>query len=238
MTFDRESCLLYKRALDEITGAPELSEVVMSVSQGDPVEWKKYDRKKDEEEKLLDRFRDPADPLKFLIVTARLVTGFDAPILLVMYLDKPMKEQNLLQAICRTNRPYPNKTHGLIVDYLGIFDEVARSLDFDDKSVQKVISNLEGLKDDLNAALSKSIAYFTKVDRTIAGYEGLIAAQECLPDNETREAFAIDYPVLARLWEALSRDPVLRPFEEDLGISSSIIDSRSPRACRKLAFLG
>lgn len=228
VTFDRESCLLYKRALDEITGAPEQSEVVMSVAQGDPVEWKKYDRKKDEEEKLLDRFRDSADPLKFLIVTARLLTGFDAPILQVMYLDKPMKEHNLLQAICRTNRPYPNKTHGLIVDYLGIFDEVARSLDFDDKSVQKVISNLEGLKDDLNAAVSKCLAYFPKVDRTVAGYEGLIAAQECLPDNDARDAFAADYSVLARLWEALSPDPVLRPFREDYRWLSQVYESIKP----------
>ena len=61
---------------------------------------------KDEEEKLLDRFRDPDDPLKFLIVTAKLLTGFDAPILQAMYLDKPMKDHNLLQAICRTNRTY------------------------------------------------------------------------------------------------------------------------------------
>jgi superfamily II DNA or RNA helicase len=76
---------------------------------------------------LLDRFRDPADPLKFVIVTASCLTGFDAPILQVMYLDKPMKDHNLLQAICRTNRTFgQEKTHGLIVDYIGIFDDVAR----------------------------------------------------------------------------------------------------------------
>jgi type I restriction enzyme R subunit len=70
--------------------------------------------KKDEEEKLLDRFRDADDPLKFLIVTSKLLAGFDAPILQVMYLDKPIRDHNLLQAICRTNRVYPGKTHGLI----------------------------------------------------------------------------------------------------------------------------
>ncbi len=62
-----------------------------------------YDRKKEEKKKLLDRFRDPRDPLKFVIVTSKLLTCFDAPILQAMYLDKPMKEHNLLQAICRTN---------------------------------------------------------------------------------------------------------------------------------------
>jgi type I site-specific restriction-modification system R (restriction) subunit len=59
------------------------------------------------------RFNDPADPLKIIIVTAKLLTGFDAPILYVQYLDKPLKEHTLVQAIARTNRVYPpNKTHG------------------------------------------------------------------------------------------------------------------------------
>src|SRR5947199_6490759 len=101
----------------------------MTVNSGEN-EYKQYDRKKEEEEKLLDRFRDSGDPLKFLIVTSKLLTGFDAPILQVMYLDKPMRDHNLLQAICRTNRPFPNKNHGLIVDYIGIFDDVAQALDF------------------------------------------------------------------------------------------------------------
>ena len=88
-------------------------------------EYKAYRRSKDEEAKVLDRFRDPNDPLEIVIVTAKLLTGFDAPILQVMYLDKPMKDHTLLQAICRTNRTYDEgKTHGLIVDYIGIFDNV------------------------------------------------------------------------------------------------------------------
>ena len=113
----------------------------MTVAQGDPAEWKAHVRDKDAEEKLLDRFRDPADPLKFVIVTSKLLTGFDAPILQVMYLDKPMRDHNLLQAICRTNRTFgQEKTHGLIVDYIGIFDDVAQALDFDEKAVQQVVS--------------------------------------------------------------------------------------------------
>ena len=92
-------------------------------------EYKPYRRTKDEEAKILDRFRDPHDPLEIVIVTAKLLTGFDAPILQVMYLDKPMKDHTLLQAICRTNRTYDEgKTNGLIVDYIGIFDNVAKAL--------------------------------------------------------------------------------------------------------------
>ena len=121
----------------------------MHTQGGKSDEYAEWKLNKDEEEKLLDRFRDPNDPLKFLIVTSKLLTGFDAPILQAMYLDKPMKDHNLLQAICRTNRVYPGKTHGLTVDYLGIFDDVATALDFDEKAVQKVITNLDGLKKEL-----------------------------------------------------------------------------------------
>ena len=80
VTFDRESCVLFKQAIDEVL-PPEASDIVMSAAQGDSEEWKRYDRDQDEQERLLDRFRDSADPLKFLIVTSKLLAGFDAPIL-------------------------------------------------------------------------------------------------------------------------------------------------------------
>lgn len=97
VVFDRECCV-NKAVMDELIGS-DASAIVMSDAQNDPPEWKKHMRDKDAEEKLLDRFRNPADPLKFVIVTSKLLTGFDAPILQRMYLDKPMKDHNLLQAI-------------------------------------------------------------------------------------------------------------------------------------------
>lgn len=226
VTFDRESCVLYKNELDKIL-PPEASEIVMTVPNGDS-DYKQYERKKDEEEKLLDRFRNPKDPLKILIVTAKLLTGFDAPILQVMYLDKPMKEHSLLQAICRTNRPYPDKNHGLIVDYLGVFDDVAVALNFDEQSVQRIISGLDTLTTQLPEAVNTCLAYFPGVDRTIEGYEGLIAAQECVPDNERRDAFAADYGVLARLWEALSPDPCLQPYVATYRWLTEVYESIKP----------
>ena len=173
VVFDRECCVLYKAVMDELIG-PEASAIVMTAAQGDPPEWKQHVRDKDAEEKLLDRFRDPADPLKFVIVTSKLLTGFDAPILQVMYLDKPMKDHNLLQAICRTNRTFgQEKTHGLIVDYIGIFDDVARALDFDEKAVQQVVSNIDELRKALPVQVQKCLAFFPGVDRSVGGYEGL-----------------------------------------------------------------
>jgi type I restriction enzyme R subunit len=227
VTFDRECCVAYKAAMDEITGDPECSAIVMHILSNE-TEWKAHARDRDAEEKLLDRFRDPGDPLKFLIVTSKLLTGFDAPILQVMYLDKPMRDHNLLQAICRTNRPYTKKTHGLIVDYIGIFDDVAQALDFDEKAVQQVISNLDDVKKELPKQVAACLIFFPGVDRTVGGYEGLIAAQDCLPNNEKRDAFAAEYSVLGRIWEALSPDPCLSPYETDYRWLTQVYESVRP----------
>ena len=231
VTFDRESCLLFKAELDKLLPA-EATDIVMSVQPGDRKErpeYARYDRSRDEEERLLDRFRDPADPLKLIIVTAKLLTGFDAPILQAIYLDKPLRDHTLLQAICRVNRTYSEqKTHGLVVDYLGIFDDVAAALEFDDQSVKQVISNIQELKDKLPEAMQKCLAFFPGVDRSQQGYEGLIAAQQCLPNNDTRDAFAAEYSVLARIWEALSPDPLLGQYETDYKWLSQIYQSVQP----------
>ena len=228
VTFDRECCVLYKAVMDELIG-PEASAVVMTGAQNDPPEWKQHVRDKDAEEKLLDRFRDPADPLQFVIVTSKLLTGFDAPILQVMYLDKPMKDHNLLQAICRTNRTFgQEKTHGLIVDYIGIFDDVARALNFDEKAVQLVVSNIEELRKALPLQMQKCLTFFPGVDRTVGGYEGLMAAQQCLPNNDVRDKFAAHYCVLGTIWEALSPDPCLSPYETDYRWLTQVYESVKP----------
>jgi len=168
----------------------------------------------DAEEKLLDRFRDPADPLKFVIVTSKLLTGFEAPILQVMYLDKPMKNHNLRQAICRTNRTFgQEKTHGLIVDYIGIFDDVARALAFDEKSVpaggeqhRRVAEGAPGA----GAGVPRLLCGRGSDGRRLRGLDGGAAMS---PENEVRDKFAAQYIVLGTIWEALSPDPCLSPYE-------------------------
>jgi type I restriction enzyme R subunit len=230
VTFDQESCLLYKAELDKYL-PPEASDIVISVS-GKEREDKRYrplKRDRDAEEKLLDRFRDPNDPLQILIVTAKLLTGFDAPILQAMYLDKPMRDHTLLQGITRTNRTYGDKkTHGLIVDYLGVFDDVAKSLQFDEEGFRKVVDNVAGLKNKLPEAMQKCLSYFPDVDRSLRGYEGLIAAQQCLPNNDVRDAYAADYSLLSALWEAVSPDPILSPLENDYRWLSQVYVSVQP----------
>ena len=227
VTYDREGCVLYKQALDRMLPA-EMSDVVMTVNSGED-EYAAYRRDRDAEERLLERFRDPNDRLKILIVTSKLLTGFDAPILQAMYLDKPLRDHTLLQAICRTNRPYgETKTHGLIVDYLGIFDDVAQAIQFDEKGITSVVTNINELVAGLPAAVQKCLAWFPGVDRAVTGYEGLIAAQECLPDNATRDGYAAEYSYLARLWEAISPHASLEPYEADYRWLSQVYESVKP----------
>lgn len=114
------------------------------------------------------------------------------------------------------------------VDYLGVFDDVAQALDFDEQAVQQVIFNLAALKAQLPDAMQRCLDHFPGVDRTITGYEGLIAAQECLPNNEARDAFAAGYSVLSRLWEALSPDPFLQPYEADYRWLTQVYESIKP----------
>lgn len=228
VVYDRECCLMYKEVLDELLGE-EASTIVMDTNNDKEDRYKKYRRDRDAEGKVLDTFRDPASPLKLVIVTAKLLTGFDAPILQAMYLDKPMKDHTLLQAICRTNRTYDQgKTHGLIVDYIGIFDDVARALDFDENSMRKIITNIEEIKKQLPALLRKCLSYFMGVDRTIEGWEGLMAAQECLPTNKEKDAFAADYRVLNRAWDALSPDGFLNAYKNDYQWLSRVYESVKP----------
>ncbi|WP_413174493.1 type I restriction endonuclease subunit R [Anabaena azotica] len=227
VTYDQECCLLYKAELDKHL-PPEASEIVISAT-GKDERLKPYYRTRDQEEKLLDRYRDAKDPLKIIIVTAKLLTGFDAPILQAMYLDKPLKTHTLLQAICRTNRTYGNtKTHGLVVDYLGVFDDVAQALDFDEQGFQQVVSGINNLKNELPGAVQKCLAYFPGVDRNLSGYEGLIAAQDCLPNNNVRDNFAADYNNLTKLWEAISPDPILINYQTDYKWLSQIYISVQP----------
>ena len=227
VAYDRESCHLYKLALDQLL-PPETSDVVMSVNDGEH-EYAAYRLDRDAEEKLLDRFRDPSDPLKIIIVTSKLLTGFDAPILQTMYLDRPLRDHTLLQAICRTNRPYgQEKTHGLIVDYLGIFDDVAKAIQLDEEGITRVVSNISELKSKLPTAVQKCLAYFPGVDRSETGYEGLMAAQQCLPNNDVRDRFAADISYMMRLWEAISPDSILSDFETEYQWLVKVYDSVRP----------
>jgi type I restriction enzyme R subunit len=110
---------------DDATGALK---VVMTGSSDDPPEWQSHIRTKERRQRLAERFKDPSDPLKMVIVRDMWLTGFDAPPLHTMYIDKPMQGHGLMQAIARVNRVFRDKPGGLVVDYLGLANELRTAL--------------------------------------------------------------------------------------------------------------
>ena len=110
---------------DDMQGAIK---VVMTGSASDPLEWQPHIRNKPRREALAKRFRDYADPLQVVIVRDMWLTGFDAPSLHTMYVDKPMRGHGLMQSIARVNRVFKDKPGGLVVDYLGLAQELRRAL--------------------------------------------------------------------------------------------------------------
>ena len=102
--------------------------VVMTGSASDPPDWQRHIGGKSRREALADRFRDPADPLRIVLVRDMWLTGFDAPSLHTMYVDKPMRGHGLMQAIARVNRVFRDKPGGLVVDYLGLAHELKQAL--------------------------------------------------------------------------------------------------------------
>ena len=102
--------------------------IVMTGSAADDLEWQPHIRNKPRREALAKRFKDDADPMKIVIVRDMWLTGFDAPCLHTMYVDKPMQRHGLMQAIARVNRVFKDKPGGLVVDYLGLADQLKKAL--------------------------------------------------------------------------------------------------------------
>src|SRR5688572_31530415 len=123
----RELALLRPEWAIEDDAAGSLK-VIMTGSAADLLDWQPHIRNKTRREALANRFRDPSDPFRIVIVRDMWLTGFDAPSLHTMYIDKPMRGHGLMQAIARVNRVFKDKPGGLVVDYLGLADELKEAL--------------------------------------------------------------------------------------------------------------
>ena len=215
---DREACALYKKALDKHL-PPEYSRVVYSPAHNDPALLRDYWQSAEEEKKVRKAFIRKSEQPKILIVTEKLLTGFDAPILYCMYLDKPMRDHVLLQAIARVNRPYEDedglvKPFGFVLDFVGIFEKLERALAFDSDVVASVIQNLEVLKQ-LFATLvaEKATPYLSFAQ----GWDDKAKerAIEHFEDKTVRAEFFTFFRQLQNLYDVISPDAFLRPFLED-----------------------
>jgi type I restriction enzyme R subunit len=216
---DREACCFYKEALDRYL-PPEASAVVISAGHNDPPHIKRHHLSEDEEARIRKAFRKPGETPQILIVTEKLLTGYDAPILYCMYLDKPMRDHVLLQAIARVNRPYESeegqrKTTGLIVDFVGVFENLERALAFDSQDVSGVVEGLEVLQERFTELMEQGRADYLPLTAGKTEDKAAEAVLEHFRDRERREAFYTFFRELQEIHEILSPDPFLRPFLKD-----------------------
>jgi len=216
---DREACAFYKEALDRYL-PPEYSEVVISKGPNDPEELAKYHRTEEQEEQIRKNFRNPDALPKILIVTEKLLTGFDAPILYCMYLDKPMRDHVLLQAIARVNRPYEDdkgrrKPAGFVLDFVGIFDNLEKALAFDSKDVKGVIEGIDILKERFVALIEDGRKIYLPLVEGKDADKAAEAVLEYFRDREIRQGFYQYFQELQDVYEILSPDPFLRPYMKD-----------------------
>ncbi|MCX9074929.1 MAG: HsdR family type I site-specific deoxyribonuclease, partial [Candidatus Methanoperedens sp.] len=211
----RKSCAYYKEALDKWL-PKEYSEVVMTynersdtqVIQHRITEAKARYGEKDMDEirkEVVEKFKEEEYP-KILIVTDMLLTGFDAPILQTMYLDKPLKEHRLLQAIARTNRPYKGiKEAGVILDYIGILKEFKRAFElYSEEEIKGALSGMNSLREDFNILLDGLLALFSDIPKDNYDRQTMLRAIEVLTtDEENSKRFLEDYGELRKIFELL-----------------------------------
>ena len=216
---DREACALYKDALDQFLPR-EYSQVVISPLHNDPPELARYHQSQDAEEQVRKNFKKPDQLPKILIVTEKLLTGFDAPILYCLYLDKPMRDHVLLQAIARVNRPYEDergkhKPGGFVLDFVGIFENLERALAFDSRDVQSVIEGLETLKVRFRGQMIIGRTEYLALVEGKRADRAAEAALEAFRDEAKRKAYYRFFDELEDLYEILSPDAFLREFMDD-----------------------
>lgn len=223
----RKACVLYKKALDEILPS-EYSEVVMTYNVDDEEPIKSY------REELIKRYPEGAGDTnrinieirekfkkaetmpKILIVTDMLLTGFDAPILQTMYLDKPLKKHRLLQAIARTNRPYKNlKEAGLIIDYIGILKELnkAYKMYYEKAEVKNILLDYESLKEKFLYLLKELDEIFKGIPQVFER-EKIFEAFERLNENGNEKKFVEKYYSLRKVFEMLGTHEIKIEFLE------------------------
>jgi len=214
VAYDREAVAHYKKLFDKLIPA-EWSAVIYS--PGDPNsdtdDLKIYNTSKREREKLIEKFKDPNSSLRFLLVCDMLLTGFDAPIEQVMYLDKPLRDHNLLQAIARTNRVYKNKEAGKIIDYYGITRNLYDALSFDEDIIDSAMISIDRIKIRFTDVLNDVMKIFTGINIEDPSMHNLRGCLKIFIDNQDKQRyFSKKYMRLKSLFEFLSPDPFLHPY--------------------------
>ena len=208
----RHAAVTYKETLDRLNG-PE-SAVIMSAGHNDEERLARWHLGKEEQDRLIERFKDRDDPLAVLIVCDMLLTGFDVPVEQVMYLDAPLKEHTLLQAIARVNRPHGDeKTYGLVVDYWGVSADLQDALAvFSSTDVQGALTpNVDELPR-LQSRHAAAMRFF----QTIADTTDLDACVRVLEPDDVRTAFDLAFRRFSQSMDMLLPDQRALAYHADL----------------------
>ena len=217
---NREACAKYKRALDKLL-PPEWAVPVYTENDRDIIDRPliaELQISSQREEDTRSNFKKVGEDPKILIVTDKLLTGYDAPLLYCMYLDKPMRDHVLLQAIARVNRPYVDpdgnrKRVGLVVDFVGVLRELRKALQFDSSDVSGAIEGLDLLMTDFQDKMAQAKTDYLE-DQGNGGSDERLeqVVYGRFLDPETRKVFFDSYKEIEALWEILSPSAELRDY--------------------------
>ncbi|MFJ7169632.1 type I restriction endonuclease subunit R [Streptomyces globosus] len=251
VAFNRELAVAYTDKINELLAGFEASQVLAEVgkheritaevnisvsdSKDEDPAMRPYQLSETEEEEQKRRFLAADDPLCFLVVTAKLMTGFDAPNEGVLYLDKPLKAHTLFQTITRPNRTWVSptgfvKTSGVVVDYIGLAEEVQRAV-ADPTSTGTVkgggfVTDLSELVAEFRTVFARIEDLFVDVDDldlTVHGYESVRAINVFLDSNPgAAEVFSKDYRLLARLYPLINTDKRVAKYRDGFGLFGSV----------------
>ena len=211
VTSSRRAAVLYKNALDEL-GGPQ-SEVIISGKHNDEDLFAPYTDSK-QQKTAIENYCKPLseEPLSILVVKDMLLTGFDAPVCQVMYLDRKLRDHTLLQAIARVNRTHENKQRGFIVDYYGLSDYLWEALEtFSAEDVAGAMRNLKDEIPKLKATHTRVMRHFKGMDIT-----DVDACVLVLEDEEKRQQFEIDFKKFAQQMDIIMPDTAASPYLGDL----------------------
>ena len=207
----RHAATVFKKTLDDLEAPP--SEVIISGTHNDPAYLSKYTDSAHQKQ-VIKNFTKPMDedPTSFLIVKDMLLTGFDAPIAQVMYIDRSLKDHTLMQAIARVNRTYKGKACGYVVDYYGLSDYLTDALK------QFSSEDVEGTYHTLKDEIPRLKAAHTRVAAIFAGVKGTDVDDYVLhlKDEDTRQQFELAFRKFAKQMEVILPDTAAKPFIPDL----------------------
>ena len=221
----RHAAVTYKEALDRLNG-PQ-SALIMSAGHNDEERLARWHLSKQQQDQLIERFKDQNDPLSILVVCDMLLTGFDAPVEQVMYLDAPLREHSLLQAIARVNRPHGDeKTYGLVVDYWGVSVKLAEALAvFSTADVQGALTpNVDELPR-LQSRHAATMRFFQPVENK----DDLDACVRVLEPEDVRAEFDLAFRRFSQSMDMLLPDPRALPYQTDLRWLGKIRGAASAR---------